>query len=364
MAADGWADLDEKLSALAAVGRARDLETVVLRDPASLNWLLGCRVNVPQTLDSACLDVIIDLSTDSPRITLVTNAIEAPRLRDTEVADLDAQWVVVPWWESRDQGLPSGQRVGSDRPSVGVASVAADLAALRHHLTSHQRALLRSVCRETAEAATATAQRLNPTTSEFTAAGLLSRELLERGLDPIVLMVAGAARVAAHRHPLPTMEPLGARGMLVACGRRHGLVASVTRIVAFEPMSNCTRDAYDRLLRVEAAFLDATRVGASVGAAFTAGVTAYAREGFDATEWHRHHQGGFSGFQPREFPAHHSSVATINEGAVLAWNPSAAGVKVEDTSLVLASGAEPLVEDGVWPTTTVRGRRRPDVMAL
>lgn len=364
MGPDRWVDLNEKLAALASVGRARGLDSVVLRDPANLTWLLGCRVNVPQTLDTACLDAIVHLSSGSPRITLVTNAIEAPRLRDTEVAGLDAEWEVVPWWESRDQRLPTGQRVGSDRPSVDVAGVAADLAALRHHLTGHQRALLRLVCRDTAEAATAAAPQLTPMTSELAAAGLLSRELLERGLDPIVLMAGGAARTAAHRHPLPTTEALGARGMLVACGRRHGLVASVTRIVSFGPLPDETRDAYDRLLRVEAAFLDATHVGVSLGAAFTAGATAYATEGFDATEWHRHHQGGLSGFQPREFPAHHASETTVTEGAVVAWNPSAAGVKVEDTSLVLESGAEPLVDDGVWPTTTIGGRPRPDVMVL
>ena len=91
--------------------------------------------------------------------------------------------------------------------------------------------------------------------------------------------------------------------MLVACARRYGLVASVTRIVSFDPLGSDERDAYERLLHVEQAFLDASRAGARLGDVVAAGTAAYGAHGFDPHEWHRHHQGGFSGFQPREFPA-------------------------------------------------------------
>ena len=51
--ADRWIDLGEKLARLRGLARALDLDTLVLREPAALTWLLGARVNVPQTLDSA-----------------------------------------------------------------------------------------------------------------------------------------------------------------------------------------------------------------------------------------------------------------------------------------------------------------------
>ena len=255
---DRWSDLPEKLGALASVARGQGLDTLVLRDPANLTWLLGGRVNVPQTLDSACLDVVVDCTTP-PRITVVTNAIESPRLRDTELAGLDATWDVVAWWDSRDPRLPRGRHVGSDRPLGDAVPVAGDLALLRRRLTGRQRRLFRAVCRDAASAATAAAAGLTPSTTEYQAAGLLARELLDRELDPIVLLVGGAARLDAHRHPLPTGDPLGARGMLVACARRHGLVASVTRIVSFDALGPGERDAYERLLHVEEAFLDASR---------------------------------------------------------------------------------------------------------
>jgi antitoxin VapB len=358
---DRWSDLPEKLTALAESARERGADTVILRDPANLTWLLGCRVNVPQTLDSACLDVVVH-DTARPRVTIVTNTIEAPRLRDTELAGLDADWDVVPWWESRDRKLPSGSGVGSDRPEPGSVSVAAELATLRRHLTGRQRRQLRQVCVDAAAAATATVAGLSPSTSEYAAAGAFSRELLDRELDPIVLLVGGEPRLDAHRHPLPTSSPLGGRGMLVACARRHGLVASVTRVVSFSALTAEERDAYQRLLHVERVFLDASTVGARIGDIAAAGFGAYGEHGFDAEEWHRHHQGGFSGFQPRDFPAHSSSDAVLTDGSVVAWNPSAAGWKVEDTTLVEDTGPEPLVHDDAWPSVTVGGRLRPDVL--
>jgi len=358
---DRWADLSEKLGALASVARGRGLDTLVLRDPANLTWLLGARVNVPQTLDTACLDVVVRCATP-PRITVVTNAIEAPRLRDTELAGLDATWEVVAWWEGRDPRLPRGATVGSDRPLPDTVPVAGDLAPLRRRLTDRQRQLLREVCADAAAATTATAMGLAPATTEYQAAGRLARELLDRELDPIVLLVGGEPRLEVHRHPLPTGDPLGGRGMLVACARRHGLVASITRIVSFGPIGSDERDAYERLLHVEQAFLDASRVGARLGDVVAAGTAAYRSQGFEQDEWHRHHQGGFSGFQPREFPASTASDDVVTEGAVLAWNPSAAGWKVEDTTLIEAAGPECLVHDDTWPTMTVGDRLRPGVL--
>jgi hypothetical protein len=45
----------------------------------------------------------------------------------------------------------------------------------------------------------------------------------------------------------------------------------------------------------------------------------------------------------------------------LAWNPSLAGAKVEDTFLLTEEGLLNLTEDPSWPTVAVGGRRRPDL---
>jgi hypothetical protein len=41
----------------------------------------------------------------------------------------------------------------------------------------------------------------------------------------------------------------------------------------------------------------------------------------------------------------------VVEQQALAWNPSAPGVKTEDTVLLTPRGLEVLTTDGVWPST-------------
>jgi Xaa-Pro aminopeptidase len=356
-------DLPQKTSQLQTLAARMGASTVVLREQASLSWLLGARSNVPQTLDTSCFDVVVDSDgADGAALTVVTNAIEAPRLRDTELAGLNTHWTVVPWWGNRDAALPDGPDVISDRPYRDVIDGGAQVAEIRRQLTAHQSQQLREVCRDAASAATAAAQRIAPGTTEYAAAGLLADELLSRALDPVVLMVAGHERMRQHRHPLPTTRPVGRRVMLVCCARRHGLVASVTRIVVFGSPLPGEQDAYRRLLEVERGFLDETRPGTRIGDIVTAATRGYASQGFDPEEWHHHHQGGFSGWQPREYPAHPGSQHPVPLASVVAWNPSAAGWKVEDTCLVTASGPEPLVHDNSWPALDVAGRPRPDLL--
>lgn len=353
------AELETKLSALRRIASETEATNLVLRRQGSLSWLLGGRSNVPNTLDAACLDAIIT----PDELILVSNAIEAPRLQATEFAGIPAQWRVIPWWDDRASALPTEQ-TASDLPLPGMFDAAAQVADLRRVLTPAQRADLAELCADAAAATTRAALQLRPELTEYAAAGLLAGELLADAMDPIVLLVAGRERLASDRHPLPTTAPLGERAMLVCCARRHGLVASVTRIVNFGELSAAEHDRYRALLEVEADFLDASRPGTTLGDALATGTAGYARHGFAPDEWHRHHQGGFSGWEPREFPARPGSPQPLVEHQVLAWNPSADGWKVEDTCLVTADGVRPLVADEQWPSIEVRGRSRPDVLQV
>jgi antitoxin VapB len=178
-----------------------------------------------------------------------------------------------------------------------------------------------------------------------------------------VLLVAGEQRLPRHRHPLPTAAPLGARAMLVVCGRRHGLICAVTRMRAFTPLAPAERTTYAGLLGVEAAYLDATRPGARIGDIVAAGAAAYAAHGFSADEWHAHHQGGPNGYTTRDYLASPATDHVATAQQAFAWNPSGGGFKVEDTVLATATGVEILSPDPDWPCVTIAGRQRPDVLA-
>ncbi len=356
------------LEKLVELARRRDLHTLLLREPATLGWLLGGRVHVPQTLDTACLDVIASgLSGPEPRLMVVSNAIEAPRLAETEFAlapgPLDQQ--AVPWWGDRTACFPTGPGVGADRPWGDAVDVSADLAAARRVLDDDQAARLAGVTADTAAAVGRVARELRPGLTEYEVAGRMAASLLTSELDPVVLMVAADGRDRRHRHPLPTGRRGESSFLLVCCGRRHGLVASVTRQVLFRGTGPDPGERADRqhaLLRVERAFLDASTPGTRLGDVVAEGTAAYAGQGFASDEWTRHHQGGLSGWLPREFPAHVGSDLNLTTGMVVAWNPSGDGVKVEDTCLVTSDGVRPLGRDPEWPTVEVGGRLRPDLL--
>ena len=346
----GWA---EQLGSLRAVAAAHGADTVVLRDPLNLSWFAGARWHVPQTLQASCFDLVISGLQDGPGdVRVVTNAIEAPRLRDTEFAGRDAVFDAVPWTEDRSTRLPEGPNVVADSPHGSSTVVSEDLAAARRVLTSRQRQQL-----------TELSAGVRPGQTEQHVAGQLVAALLDEGIETVALFVGGDDRIARHRHPLATDRKIQERVMVACCGRRRGLVGTVTRVASFVPLGAAAAD-YRALLDVERRFLDLSRPGAVLGQVFAEGAAEYGRQGFDPDEWLRHHQGGLTGFSPRELIANPGTALELREGMALGWNPSGKGFKVEDTVLVTADGPRLLTIDPDWPTQHVGGRERPDVLVI
>ena len=342
-----------------ALLEAEALEALILRRPGNVAWYsCGGRSHILATPDVGVADIVIRREGDE----VVTAVNEAPRLEAEEFTGLAATYTVLPWEAERAGALPTGPLVGSDSPLPGVRDVAAAVEAARRVLTSAELERYGALGRDAAEAMTETSLLLEPLDTEFDAAARLGAALVARGADPVVLLVAGEERLPHHRHPLPTPSPLGRRAMLVACARRHGLIASLTRLVAFAPVSENRRSAHSRLLHVDAAFNVATTPGRAVADAFRAGLAAYSAQGFGDDEWRLHHQGGPTGYEARDYLAGLESPALIEEGQAFAWNPSVPSLKSEDTVVARAGPPEVLTVDAAWPTTSVDGVRRPLVL--
>ncbi|MCO4274600.1 M24 family metallopeptidase [Pseudarthrobacter sp. HLT3-5] len=341
------------------------MDTIVLRDPPNLSWFTGARWHVPLTLNTACFDVVLTgLGPGTiPEVRVVTNAIEAPRLRDIEFAGQDVEFNVVPWTENRASRLPTGRSVAVDTGDGASLDVRADLAGLRRILNQKQRADLTDLSADLARITGDVVSALRPGITEQNIAGTLIAALLKEGIECVAIFVGSDERIGAHRHPLPTSNTAHDRVMVACCGRRRGLVGSITRMASFRPLRNEARK-YAALLEVERAFLDHSKPGAVLGEVFSRGANAYAANRFDPDEWHRHHQGGITGYSPRELIATPDTDLVLQEGMVLGWNPSAAGFKVEDTALVTATGVDILTADSRWPTLNIGGRERPDLLEL
>ena len=361
MICDALATFDEralKRARVHAVLDERRLDGIFLTDPGTVSWYLcGARSHVVSLADVGVAAVLVTRDREEVR----TSVIEAPRLREEELGEDAPELVALPWWMPLDTDL-GVERLGREGGTGTALDVRADLLDARAALSPPEVERYRH-SGATRKAAVAEALRgARSEEPEFTTAGRAAQALLQRGCEVLVLLVAGADRLPRHRHPLPTNEPLGDRAMLVVCARRYGLVCSVTRIRAFAPLGTADHDRYRALLEVEAAGLDATRPGAPVGAAVAAMAAAYPEHGFAEDEWHRHHQGGPTGYASRDFLATPDVATPVQDGQAFAWNPSGGGFKVEDTVLATATGVELLSPDPEWPAVEVAGRTRPDVL--
>ncbi len=288
---------------------------------------------------------------------------EAERLAAEELLPEDAEAIVrVPWHEPLEQAArrAAGEAARSAAAPRGDAvlpetALASELRAARASLLPGELARYRALGAETARALGDVARAARPGDSERATAAELHAALASRGIDPLVALVAGAARLP-HRHPLPTGGALGDRAMLVVCGRRHGLIANATRWLTTGEADD-EREA--RIRSVEAAYLDATVPGATLDAVLAAGVARYATAGFDAEEWQQHHQGGPTGYAGRDPRATPGASDVVQERHAFAWNPSAPGCKIEDTVVAGSAGIEVLTVEPAWPTATTAGRERP-----
>ncbi|MFZ9720181.1 MAG: M24 family metallopeptidase [Candidatus Nanopelagicaceae bacterium] len=350
------AEQREKRARIKALLVEKGLDAVVLRKGANVAWIIGGRAHIPTTLELSCMDVIVY----QDRIVVVTNKIEAARLKDEELSG-DEELIVVNWFEGRDAQLPKGPRIGGDGPDTERINIQGDIESLRRNLNEFEVARLQEIGRDATEALEEAMLDIDNDESEIEVAGEIAEELWGRNLEPVVLLVAGEDRIKKYRHPLPTTSQVGNLVMGVICARRKGLIASVTRLVHFGSLTNEVEDKYLKLLNVEAAFLDATKPGATFAEVFKAGQLEYLKQGFDRDEWTNHHQGGPTGYLPREFTAHEKTNQVVEIRNAIAWNPSAAGLKVEDTLVIAENGFEFVTGRSQWPSLKIAGRERPNI---
>ena len=137
------------------------------------------------------------------------------------------------------------------------------------------------------------------------------------------------------------------------CGRKWGLICSLTRLIRFGRLPDEVRRKREAVAQIDAAIIAATRPGCTLSDVFEKAQLAYASVGFP-DEWKLHHQGGLAGYAPREITATPTSSQAILAGQAYAWNPSIAGAKSEDTILVGDQTNKILTEMKDWPTPEIQ----------
>jgi Xaa-Pro dipeptidase len=332
---------------------AQELDAVLLRRNENLAWmtagavdrrvLLPCETGVPALL----------VCRDGRRFFLAPNN-EIERLRDEDFGGQEFEPVISTWSATIDasqvERLAGSDRVAADTP--GLVQREADLAPLRVPLTETEIARYAWLGSHTAAVVADVLVHLRPGVTEREMGARIAYALMQRGIEPSVLLMAVDDRIRKYKHALTHTGRLERFGMLNLCARRWGLAISITRFVYFGTMPQELRDKFRAAGTVYAALLDGTRAGATSAQLYTRAQEAYRAAGY-ADEEAQHHQGGATGYRERVWLATPGGSETVAEPQAFAWNPSIQGGKVEDTVLLRAGRLQTLTSTPSLPTTNV-----------
>ena len=355
----------KRLSAIRQLLERERIGMLRLTLQKNISWLIGGRTHVNTASEPACCQVLI--SQDA--CILISNNIESRRLLEEEIgfAAEDGGITGVEQWNWFD---PAGLQGIIERHTSGKGKTVTDgelegaLLGLRSRFDEDEFETVRALGRLTAEAIEQAAFDVERGDTEYKIAGRLAYRCWERGLEPIVNLIAADERIYARRHPLPTDKSVDRYAMLVVCARKNGVIFSATRLVHFGPLSNSLRRLH-QAVEIDARVIDATRPGVTLADLYEKLRQFYRDAGYEA-EYQHHHQGGLTGYNTRERLALPTESLAVQAGQLYAWNPSLTGVKSEDTLLVRADDNELVTGSAEFPRVQVKvGERvweRPDIL--
>jgi Xaa-Pro aminopeptidase len=351
---DRAGEVAAKLDAVRAWLDKHDLGGVSFGSQAGFAWITaGGHSQVSIGEAGGVAEVLVT----SDRVHLITSNIELRRIVDEELTGLSFDAVEYPWHDRAHLDrlvaeLCDPARTVSDLGSSGLVRAEASLTAMRFSLLPPEIERFRSLGRDAAEAVEIAAMEASPGDSELDVAARVAQEAMRRNILPLVDLVAADERVAAYRHPLPTSNRLRSTLLVAMTGRRHGLHASVTRMVSFGDPDEDLAARHAAVTRVDARYLLESRPGVTLGEVLEAAQEQYAAEGF-ADDWRLHHQGGTTGYAGREVFATPGEPHRLEPGQAVAWNPSITRVKSEDTAVIDVDGVEVLTSTDRWPRVEV-----------
>jgi antitoxin VapB len=343
------------------------LDGLVLRQIANFAWATDGAASYINTATTNGVGTIL-VTKDSQH--LIADNIESPRFEKEEQLKVQGWEFHTHRWDQPAEALAkltSGLKLGADGAFPGAQDLSGELSVVRSYLDAEEQNRFRSLSTLCAQGMDEAIRAVEPGLTEFQIAGLLSGAVQSRGVLPIVILIATDERIYNFRHPLPTQKKMDKYAMLVLCGRKDGLVCSLTRFIHFGPLPDELKKKSDAVAYIDAAMIATTRPGRKLNDVFQATKEAYAKVGWP-DEWQLHHQGGPAGFDPREFVATDAVDVTVGVGQAYAWNPSITGSKSEDTILVGEEDNHIISVIDSWPTILVdidnKTIERPEILVM
>ncbi len=342
----------------------KNMKGVILNKISNFAWFTGGGSNYValNTENGICWLLVTE-----EKIYLLTDNIEAKRIRQEEMIDIPADDVI--WIWHKDNGLEKNikkivqGRIAIDKPADVFEAV--DIEKLHFPLTDMEIERFKNLGQKTTKIVSRVCYEINPGTTEIEVAGILSNLFWANGCIPVVMLIASDERIANYRHPIATNKKIEKSLMIAVCVYEKGLIVSMTRIVSFGKPSNETINKHRAVCNIDAAFIATTKPGNRVDNVFNAGIEIYNKTGFP-DEWEKHHQGGPCGYQTRYYRATAKTNDIIIPGQAFAWNPSITGTKSEDTIITTDNLPLIITENPQWPKQNIKYAdiliSRPDIL--
>ncbi|KAF2957406.1 peptidase M24 [Thermotoga sp. Ku-13t] len=305
---------------------------------------------------------------------ILTDNIERKRIEQEELSEdiaNEVEFAEYMWSKGLWDVLKSfvqGKRLLSDTGWFDSRNVSDKLKQLRLVLAEPEIETYRWIGKNCDEIFSNLMPKFSPEMTEWEVQSQITQAFVERGIEPVLVLVFGEESAQLYRHNLPRSVKVGSKLFVSVCVRKKGLILSSTRSVLFTRNETWIKQHRDNCY-VEAIALANSRPGKKLNEVFEEIKKAYASVN-RPHEWFLHHQGGLAGYNAREVVANEKTDYTLRSGNVVAWNPTITGTKSEDTFLILEDGLECLSypETSEWPGVELQvgsiTLRRPDIVLL
>lgn len=354
-------ELEIKTERLVKMLSAENLGGVLLNSQHNFAWLTGGKSNVinASAENGACFLLV---RADGKKFILANN-IEMPRILAEEVSERDFEPIEFSWQDEKASGnlifekaesLCDNGEIVSDLPlNSNIRSVENLISHCRYTLTNQEIERYKQLGKDSAIALGKVFGKINAGETEIEIARKTKDQLAKFGIGSVVTIVGADERIANFRHPIPTGNIWKKLLLISVCGKRGGLIASLSRIACIGEVPDDLKRRTGANAHVFAKTLAATQIGAT-GAEIYANIDkAYAENGF-AGEINKHHQGGAIGYKTRDWVAHSFSTEIVVENQAFAWNPTITGTKIEETAILTANGFEIVTTSADFPQISAK----------
>ena len=336
---------------LAAILCERDLDGLLLTDPASVAWATcGSRLQL-NGFDQPGGAVFL---TPQARVVVCLSS-ESGQFFDREVAALGFQLKERPWTQPRERLLADlchGRRVGCDELRTDCVDLSEQVREIRRPSTVVEEAAMRRLCRELTHAVEATCRTCTQGQSEAEVAGQVAHRLCRHGVRPAVVQVLADAQGHRYRHWNHGPDAIQRYVTIRVTAEQAGLFAGVARTVSFGPPPRAVAKAHQVASLVQATGLFFTQAGWTATDVWSRLVRMYEKLGA-ADEWRQAEQAEVVGYSPTEAIFTPESDFLLPPGTLVHWHPSVRSAMTSDTMLVRDEGFELLTLGDRWPQLNV-----------